>query len=47
MTVFASDSQLNFQDKSERKRLMYEAYKMAQRALEFEDEDSCFGAHKW
>lgn len=34
-------------DKNERKRLIYEAFETAKRALDYEDEDGCFGAHKW
>lgn len=34
-------------DKNERKRLMYEALDVIQKALENEAETGCFGAHKW
>ncbi|KIH49254.1 hypothetical protein ANCDUO_20672 [Ancylostoma duodenale] len=34
-------------DEAERKRLMYEAYALVQRAVEKEPKDGCFGAHKW
>ncbi|EPB78734.1 hypothetical protein ANCCEY_02124 [Ancylostoma ceylanicum] len=34
-------------DESERKRLMYEAYALVQKAIEKEPKEGCFGAHKW
>uniref|UniRef100_A0A0N5D5A1 Regulator of microtubule dynamics protein 1 n=1 Tax=Thelazia callipaeda TaxID=103827 RepID=A0A0N5D5A1_THECL len=34
-------------DKNDRKRFMYDALKMAEKALDNEGEDACWQAHKW
>lgn len=36
-----------FQDSGDRKRFMYDALKMAKKALDNEGEESCWEAHKW